>query len=454
MSDLGPDQAGADLARWVAGGDRAALDRAVAIAADLAYDQALRLLGRSSDAEDAAQEALVQLIRSAPRYDPARPFRPWLARIVHDACAHLLRAGSRRRRHEAAAGPPATDPAGAGRPEIDLEAVRAAVLALPAALRAAVEMHYFAGLSQAEAATSLGISENACAARMSRARERLRVLLARRGVQAPVAVILPLLAATPSSGAPPGLAAGICAQAAAGTLPATTLPSSLLPIGLHTMICSPLVMTCLLLGLIAAVGIPFASSGGGRPPEAVAQAPEPPAPRCEVAADELALLMGVSSFLVRIPEGERAFYGLAVVSRDGMRAGGYAAFAPGELVKVLYWYDGDTLRSALIAQGPERRSALASGLPLPGLRKRPLQRPSPRSDRVYAVGELVAVWSERQPDEGDGQRTPLRADSLGLLLVREGAPSDWRFQAPPATPPTAPREPPPEREAAEAKPGF
>lgn len=261
---------GADLASWSAHGDRAALERALSAAAEPAYAQALRLLGRAADAEDATQEALVQLTRSAKRYDPTRPFAPWLARIVHDACCRLLRSNRRRRRHEAAA-PPVEVPS---EPQADTEVVRAAVLELPEPLRAAIELHYFAGLSQAEAATSLGIAEDACAKRLSRARERLRHLLVRRGCTVTAGVALAMLTATPAHAAPPAIAAGIAAQAAGGTLPATTIPLNVMQRGVWLMQSHPIASCLIALGLAVVLTPCLLPAAEAAPPghEAVAPA--------------------------------------------------------------------------------------------------------------------------------------------------------------------------------------
>lgn len=267
MLDSVPDS-GADLARWSATGDRAALDRVLAVAGDAAHLQACRLLGRSSDADDATQEALVQLVRSAKRYDPQRPFRPWLARLVHDACCRLLRSGRRRRRHEGAVPPPppAAEP-------VDSEAVRAAVLELPESLRAAVELHYFAGLDQAGAADALGIGEGACAMRLSRARERLRDLLQRRGVGVTAGMALAALSAAPAHAAPAGLAAGVAAQAAAGTLPATTIPLTTLQTGVWFMATHPILTATCAAGLLLGAVAPFTLQAGEAPAPAPGAAP-------------------------------------------------------------------------------------------------------------------------------------------------------------------------------------
>lgn len=278
------DAAGADLARWVRNRDPAALDRALAAAADAAHVQASRLLGHAADADDATQEALVQLVRSARRYDPVRPFRPWLARLVHDACCRLLRSGRRRRRREAAA--PVPVPVAAA--EVDADAVRAAVQELPEALRAAVELHYFAGLEQTAAAVALGIGVSACAMRLSRARERLRGLLQRRGIGAAAALALTTLAASPAHAASPALAAGVAAQAVAGTLPATVIPLTLLQTGRAFMTTHPAISTAIAALLLAALGLPMAlAAGESAPPAPAPPQAAPPAARWSAPASAL-----------------------------------------------------------------------------------------------------------------------------------------------------------------------
>ncbi|MCB9677559.1 MAG: sigma-70 family RNA polymerase sigma factor [Alphaproteobacteria bacterium] len=47
-------------------------------------------LGDPVRAEDAVQDALVQLVSHVGRWDPARPFEPWLAAIVRN-CARMQR---------------------------------------------------------------------------------------------------------------------------------------------------------------------------------------------------------------------------------------------------------------------------------------------------------------------------------------------------------------------------
>ena len=45
-----------------------------------------RMLGQRQDAEDAAQETFVRVLKNLHRWDPARPFEPWLLTIAGNRC--------------------------------------------------------------------------------------------------------------------------------------------------------------------------------------------------------------------------------------------------------------------------------------------------------------------------------------------------------------------------------
>jgi hypothetical protein len=62
---------------YARGGDARHLERLLREHADRAYTQARHLLGSSADAEDAVQEAYLQRLRQAPRYDGSCPFIAW-----------------------------------------------------------------------------------------------------------------------------------------------------------------------------------------------------------------------------------------------------------------------------------------------------------------------------------------------------------------------------------------
>jgi RNA polymerase sigma factor (sigma-70 family) len=203
------------------GVDRSTLVKLITQHIDQAYAQARRTLGDAQNALDATQEALVQILRSAPNYDPSRPFGPWLARHVHDACCRLRWRDRRRHIRE-------QEVARAPRPEqeddgIDREAIRQAVAELQERDRSVIELHYWAGLSQAEAAEALGIRENAMAVRLHRARERLRNILSSRGMVVAPSVLAALLVPRDAWTAPSELAQTVMSLHV-NTLPVTTLP--------------------------------------------------------------------------------------------------------------------------------------------------------------------------------------------------------------------------------------
>lgn len=264
-----PSPGAADYLAYAQAGDAAALERALRACADRAYTQARRHLGNAADADDAVQEACLQLARDGRRFDGRVPFAVWVARRVQVACLRLRRCDRRRRRREqeALAMPPPVpaDPERA-------ETVRALVARLPAADQAAIDLHYFAGLSQAEVATALAVSENAVALRLSRARTRLRDLLGGSATAASVAL---LLAAQPVHAASPAVLSGIgslsATLAVGGALPSTTIPLSLSQKGLLLMSTHPLA-TALCAGLLLLAGLVPAVLWSADPPP-------PPAPR-------------------------------------------------------------------------------------------------------------------------------------------------------------------------------
>lgn len=84
----------------LAAGDRGAFDRVYAAAAPLFARIAARALRSPTDAEDAAQQALLNLFARAHEFDPERGRAlPWLVAIVANEC-RTQRQRVRRRREE------------------------------------------------------------------------------------------------------------------------------------------------------------------------------------------------------------------------------------------------------------------------------------------------------------------------------------------------------------------
>jgi RNA polymerase sigma factor (sigma-70 family) len=77
-----------ELVRAAVGGNRAALNEVVELLRNDVYRLALRMLGHPEDAEDAAQEALVQIVTNLASFRGESSIRTWAFRI---ASRHFMR---------------------------------------------------------------------------------------------------------------------------------------------------------------------------------------------------------------------------------------------------------------------------------------------------------------------------------------------------------------------------
>jgi RNA polymerase sigma factor (sigma-70 family) len=138
---------------------------------------ALRVLGDRSDAEEAAQDALVRAYRALAGYEPDRirdlRLRGWLATIVVNVCRNRTRV-NRVRTVELAFDPgaePLIDPLA----RQDEKAIWAGRLALlPPTQRTAIVLRHVDGLSYADMAAALGRPEGTLKAQVHRGLTALR----------------------------------------------------------------------------------------------------------------------------------------------------------------------------------------------------------------------------------------------------------------------------------------
>jgi RNA polymerase sigma-70 factor (ECF subfamily) len=141
------------------------------------------LVGDPADAEDAAQEALLRLYRSAHRLDPERDPAGWVYRLTVHACWDILgRRGRQSRlaeglRHRAfapAAGESEGDPSAAlDTPQVR-EALHQALQILPPRMRAAFVLHEVEDLPVIEVARALKVSRITVRRHLMIGRRRLR----------------------------------------------------------------------------------------------------------------------------------------------------------------------------------------------------------------------------------------------------------------------------------------
>ncbi|MBG6120316.1 MULTISPECIES: RNA polymerase sigma factor [unclassified Sphingobium] len=138
-------------------------------------------VGDSDEALDITQEVFIAAFAALARYDGARPFRAWIARITLNKCRDW---GRRRavRRFFAFARPideagdiadVAPDPEAALQSQRELARINAAIAALPAPLKDVLLLRTIEAMSQADTAATLGLSEKAVETRLYRARAKL-----------------------------------------------------------------------------------------------------------------------------------------------------------------------------------------------------------------------------------------------------------------------------------------
>jgi RNA polymerase sigma-70 factor (ECF subfamily) len=172
----------------LAGGERQALARLIALFGPGVQRYAAQVLRNRADAEDVAQEVFLRVWAQAARYDPSRgAVSTWIWRIALRLCIDRNRRSALRRFLGLEAAPEPEDEA----PGVDqlldgrrrLAVARAALGDLPERQRQAILMRSAGGLASAEIAAAMGISEGAVEQLLVRARATLRATFETRGMQ-------------------------------------------------------------------------------------------------------------------------------------------------------------------------------------------------------------------------------------------------------------------------------
>jgi RNA polymerase sigma-70 factor (ECF subfamily) len=142
----------------------------------------LRMLGQRQDAEDAAQETFIRVLRNLHRWDAARDFEPWLLAIAGNRCRTAM--ASRQRRSSSEVLPdevpdraPSAEPARqlAEEMELALETVRLEY-------RQAFLLFHQHELSYADIAEAMQVPLGTIKTWVHRARQQLIERLRQRGV--------------------------------------------------------------------------------------------------------------------------------------------------------------------------------------------------------------------------------------------------------------------------------
>jgi RNA polymerase sigma-70 factor, ECF subfamily len=177
-----------ELVTAAQGGDRGALDQLLRRHYDRVHAVCRRITGHDADAADAAQEAMIAIVRNLDRFDGRSSFGTWVYRIATNASLDELRRRKRRAvpnvndadehpHHDRA------DPSANVRTEAlgDHLALDAALRSLPDDYRLPVVLRDVADLDYADIAAVLDIPTGTVKSRIARGRAALAAALSNEG---------------------------------------------------------------------------------------------------------------------------------------------------------------------------------------------------------------------------------------------------------------------------------
>lgn len=157
--------------------------------AGLAYGVAMRVLGDGARAEDAVQEAFMNVWSRAATFDPEKgSLRAWLLTSVRNRSIDYLRGRGALTRREQELDPDAeyaqspSDPWREVALSLERGAVRDAMASLPPEQRQVVDLAYFGGYSQTEIADMTRVPLGTVKGRMRLALEKMSSYLRGRGL--------------------------------------------------------------------------------------------------------------------------------------------------------------------------------------------------------------------------------------------------------------------------------
>jgi RNA polymerase sigma-70 factor, ECF subfamily len=177
-----------DLLRRVARGDEGAFGELYELVAPRVYGLVLRVLRDPAQAEEVAQEALVEIWRTAARFDAGRgSATAWMFTIAHRRAVDRVRAeqaGSDRLRKVAAASvdTPYDEVVEQATARLDRAQVRRCLDGLTELQREAITLAYYGGHTYREVADLLGAAVPTVKTRMRDGLSRMRDCLGVAGV--------------------------------------------------------------------------------------------------------------------------------------------------------------------------------------------------------------------------------------------------------------------------------
>lgn len=214
-SGPGEEAAMALLRRVAQERDREAFTRLFELFETPAFNLALRILGNRAVAEEALQDAMLRIWRSADTFHWEGSVRSWIFRIVANQSVRAAQKRRRERLHtEALPVEGRRGDAPTLAQEVEREEERSALHQLldelPHLDRQLVTLYFGAGMTQREISASLSVPQRTVSAKIQKTLEALRAGLARAGVAALAPLGEAVLGEALRSGSPPP--AGLCAR--------------------------------------------------------------------------------------------------------------------------------------------------------------------------------------------------------------------------------------------------
>ena len=239
------------LRQYAVDGSEAAFGELVARHVNLVYSAALRRAGGDIHlAQDVAQLVFADLARKARSLPKGVVLAGWLHRATSYACAQMLRTERRRQAREQEA---VAMNALESEPAPDWEQIRPLLDdildRLDHADRDALLLRFFEQRSLAEVGHALGSNEDAARKRVTRALEKLRNHLVRRGVTTPAAALSTLISVHAVQTAPAGLAAVLTTASLAGAVAGTGITPAVLKFMAMTKLKAAIIGTAITAGL-------------------------------------------------------------------------------------------------------------------------------------------------------------------------------------------------------------
>ena len=164
-----------ELIRRAKEGEEAAIEALYRRHAGRVYTVVRRITGDDAQADDVAQEAWLQVVRSLPSFRSESLFSTWLHRIAVN-CALYRRRRDRHQEREAELPAELADEHARDEPVLRVRLQRA-MDRLPDGMRRVLVLHDVEGYTHEEIGAMLGVAPGTCKSQLFKARAKMRSLL-------------------------------------------------------------------------------------------------------------------------------------------------------------------------------------------------------------------------------------------------------------------------------------